>query len=145
MAHARQQLREAMVAACTGLTTTGSTVSASMVYPHNTLPSLNIIADNETTIDTSYQTNHIRELTVTVEARSKATADLDDTLDTICAEVETAVMADSSLANLTRDIILSSTEIEYNAKLEQPIGVARMIWLLHYYIDATAPETIITD
>jgi len=40
MSHARQQVRDAVVTAVTGLTTTSTRVYASRVYPHDSLPSL---------------------------------------------------------------------------------------------------------
>ena len=88
-------------------------------------------------------TEQTRALTVTVEARIKAVTTYDDTLDSICAETEAALVADSGVAALVKIIELSSTEIDFDDELEKPTGLARMNWLTVYRVDSTDPETII--
>ena len=146
MPHARQQIREAVVQALTGLQTTGSNVYESRVYPHDVLPSLAVytVRDEPRQEQTLGQLVH-RELTLVVEARAKP-ADggptVDDQLDTICAEVEAALMADQTLGGLVQGTELQETEIELSGELERPVGIARMRWRIVYAIVATDPTTL---
>ena len=140
--HARQTIREAVLSACTGLTTTGSNVTASRVYPHEDLPSLAIYTDSEELADRVMGERQIRDLVVTVEARAQAASGVDDTLDTICAEVEIALTSDSTIPGLVDDFHLTGVEVEFSGETEQPVGLAKMSWLFRYQVDATDPETI---
>jgi len=155
VAHARTSIRTAVVAALTGLTTTGSAVTSGRVYPESTLPALSVYTDSEEVVDeeniigaTPKQT---RALTLTVEARAKAVATatdstvLEDLLDLICEEVEVALAADETLALSPgpKMLRLTTTEYELSAEQEQPLGVATMQWRIWYRVDATAPGTII--
>lgn len=147
MPHARSQIRDAVVTAVTGLTTTGSNVFASRVYPHATLPSLAVytvaesVQDEEGTLGTKQH----RALEVIVEARAKAAAaaTLDDTLDTIAAEVEAALVADRTLGGLAKWTEYQEAEIELDAEAEQPVGLARLTFAVIYRVDGTDPTAII--
>ena len=142
--HVRQQIRERVGTVLTGLTTTGSNVYQSRVYPLSTsnLPGLLIYTLSETSEpDTmGVQQGVERLLTLAVEGYAKATANLDDTLDTICKEVETAIAGDTKLNNLARNAFLTSTEIQLNGDGEQPIGVATMTFEVNYRTINNAPD-----
>lgn len=142
--HVRQQIRERVGTVLTGLTTTGSNVYQSRVYPLSTsnLPGLLIYTLSETSEpDTmGVQQGVERLLTLAVEGYAKATGNLDDTLDTICKEVETAIAGDTKLNNLARNAFLTSTEIQLNGDGEQPIGVATMTFEVNYRTINNAPD-----
>ncbi|MCC7041109.1 MAG: hypothetical protein IT516_12445 [Burkholderiales bacterium] len=142
--HLRRQIREAVGTKLTGLTTTGSRVYQSRVYPvQNTeLPCLLVFARSESVEAESVHAPRVlsRLLQIEVDAVTKATADLDDTLDQICKEVEIALAPPVSggLMNLVEDIVLRSTDIELSGSAEKPTGVARMVFEVSYYhLDST--------
>ena len=145
--HVRQQVREYFGTTLTGLTTTGSNVYESRVYTlqENTLPSLVIYTKSETSEPIVIGTDRLmsRELLVLVEAYCKATSNFDDTIDTISKEVEEAIAADRTLGGLAKDTYLESTEIEFNAEGEQPVGFATLTFLTNYYVQETNPDVAV--
>ena len=141
--HARQTIREAIAALVTGLATTGANVYQSRVYPHDTLPCLTIYAVNEPVVDVIFNGTQSRELSLVIEGRAKATSNLDDTLDTIAAEVEAAVMADQYLTGRVKLIELSETEIDYFDEIEQPAGIVKLTFIVSYRTNETDPTTLI--
>lgn len=142
--HVRRQLREAIAAAVTGLTTTGTNVFQSRLYPFsvNDLPCLRIVSDGDQvqaqTVNHPY--TQMRTTQITIEARAIATQDLDDTLDQICKEVEIAI---SSAAGIAKSMYLLGTRIEMEALGEQPIGVATMIYSKDLYTASNAPDVVL--
>lgn len=148
MSHARQQVRDAVVTALGGLTTTGTRVYSGRVHPlHRTrLPALLVYSLEESVAEDSavMGLDQLRTLVVAVEAITEANADLDDSIDTICAEVETAIHADVTLGGVTKWIEYTGVEIELEEGLQKPIGSARMTFRAEYRVDATDPETLIT-
>jgi hypothetical protein len=73
-----------------------------------------------------------------------ATASLDDTLDTICSEVETALYASVSantLGGKVKALNLESIDIEQDDSLDKPAGRAVMVWRGTYFTNAGTPGT----
>ena len=145
--HVRQQIREYFGTTLTGLTTTGSNVYESRVYPiENTkLPALVIYTKSETSEPIVIGTDRLmsRELSVVVEGYAKATSNFDDTIDTISKEVEEAIAADRTLDGLAKDTYLESTEIEFNAEGEKPLGYVSLTFLTNYYVQETNPDVAV--
>lgn len=144
--HARQQIREAVGTLLDGLTTTGSNVYQSRVYPHDTLPCLSIYTLTENVEDTTQDGKQHRQIILNIEGRAKATDNLDDTLDTIAEEVESALLADpflSALSSPLKLMELTSTEIELSDDLNKPSGVIRLLFIAHYRVNETDPSTLI--
>ncbi len=145
--HIRQQIREYFGTTLTGLTTTGSNVYESRVYPiENTkLPALVIYTKSETSEPIVIGTDRVmsRELSVVVEGYAKATSNFDDTIDTISKEVEEAIAADRTLDGLAKDTYLESTEIEFNAEGEKPLGYVSLTFLTNYYVQETNPDVAV--
>ena len=86
MAHVRQSLRDNVVTAVTGLSTTGSNVFRSRVYPlgTNKLPALCVYTDSETVEFTRH--DRVRDIDRTVdiviEAYVRAESNYDTSLET---------------------------------------------------------------
>ena len=143
--HVRQQLREAVTAAVTGLSTTGSRVYQSRVYPLDTssLPCLLVTSDGDKseaiTVHSPYQQE--RATTIRIEGVAKAVSNIDDTLDTISKEVETAI-AGSSTA-IVKGLIYQGAQIDYDGSGEQPIGKVTMIFAKDLYTLSNAPDVLI--
>ena len=95
--HLRRQIREQVGTTLTGLSTTGSNVFQSRVYPMESagLPGLCICTQNEdVSIDAMGATRKVgRDLELIVEGYATG-SNLDDTLDQIGKEVETALAGD---------------------------------------------------
>ena len=111
--HIRQQIREYFGTTLNNLTTTGTRVYESRVYPLETVPALAIYTKSETSEPIVIGTDRLmsRDLSVVVEGFAKATSNFDDTIDTISKEVEEAIAADRTLGGLAKDTYLESTEI----------------------------------
>ena len=145
--HIRQQIREKFCTTLTGLTTTGSNVFESRVYPleNASLPALIIYTKSETSEPIVIGTQRLmsRDLLVVVECYAKATSNFDDTIDTISKEVEAAIAADRTLDGLAKDTYLESTEIEFNAEGEKPLGYVSLTFLTNYYVKENAPDVAV--
>mgnify|MGYP003121828280 CR=1 FL=1 len=143
--HVRQQIRERIGTTLTGLTTTGSRVHESRVYPLETLPALIIYTKSESSEPIVIGTDRLleRTLSVVVEGYAKATSNFDDTIDTISKEVEEAIAADRTLNGLAKDCYLESTEIEFNAEGEKPLGYVSLTFLTSYYVQETNPDVAV--
>jgi len=143
MAHVRRQIREAAAALVTGLATTGARVFQSRVYPLNDadLPCLLVNTDGEDIIaDTIGALLLERSLHLKIRAVAKATANLDDTLDQMLAEVE-AVLSGSTLGGLAKTVTPQSIAIQMDDSLEKPVGVAELDYLVSYFTSGSNPQT----
>lgn len=144
MAHARQQIRSAIESVLTGLTTTSTRVFASRVYPYDQVPCLGIwTTEDEQMLDAQTSTKQTRALTVMIEGRAKVNNTIDDTLDTIAAEVEAAIGTDDTIGGVVKRCDLIRTEIEIEDGAERPSGVVRMTWQAIYRTAKNDATTII--
>jgi hypothetical protein len=147
VSHVRQQIRERIAANVTGLTTTASRVYQSRVYnlASNEMPGLLIYSTQEASERDSFiGSNGLnRVVDVLVEGYAKTSTNLDDTLDTIAAEVEAAIAADPTCNGLAKDLQLASTEIEYTGESDSPTGLVRCTFSVVYRTTATAPTSAI--
>ena len=145
MAHVRQQIREQVGTTLTGLTTTGSNVFQSRVYPleNTNLPCLLIYTKTESSEPIDIGTNRTmqRELSLAVECYVKATSNFDDTIDTIAEEVEKAISADPTLGSKAKDTYLASTDIDFNAEGEKPLAFMTLTFNVEYYTQEQNPDT----
>jgi hypothetical protein len=116
------------------------------------LPGLIVYTNSEAVdLDATSSGRHlVRVLDVVVEGYVKATSNSDDTVDTIAAEVETALANDSTINSLAKDSILATTEVELSGdsrgqqstgNAEKPIAVVRMTFTVVYVTADNAPGT----
>lgn len=147
MAHVRQQIRERAASTLGSLTTTGSRVYQSRVYPlgSNNLPGLLIFTKSEDSMPETMGTSRLimRTLSLVVEGYVKQVSDFDDKVDLICSEVETAMAGDITLNGLAKDSFLESTEINYDAEGDQPAGVCSMTYSVRYANAEADPDTAV--
>ena len=144
MAHVRQQIVSAVASALSGLTTTGTRVYEGRSIPMGSanLPGLCVYGRRDTP-DYSQGTmtnTPMRMLELTVEGYAKASDD--STLNTIAAEVETAMYL-IDFTSLAHGVELGEQEIEADDEGEQTAGVIRMIFNVWYRTVEGAPETAI--
>jgi len=134
MAHARKGIRDQVKTVLTGLTTTGARVFASRVYPlkSSQLPGL-LIYTGEEESEPGGSGAIDRNLILAIEGHVKAVGGIiDDTLDLISEEVEAAIDADRSLNSLAVYAHIASTEIEFDAESEKPVGIIIMKFSINY-------------
>jgi len=147
MSHVRQQIRDDIVTTLTGLTTTGSNVFRSRIFPleETNLPALCIYTKSETseydTIGLPRSVNRI--LDVAVEAYVKGVSNYDNTLDTIAVEVEEAIAADITLGNLAKDAQITAFEADFAGDGEQPVAVGRFTVTVQYRTVENDVETAV--
>ena len=145
MSHVRQQIREAAAAAVTGLVTAGSRVYQSRLHPLDAtkLPCLLVNTDDESIDGLMIGSPDIldRKLTLSIRAVAKASANLDDTLDTMAAEIETALGV-STLGGLVKTLMLDGINIDMEQS-DKPVGIATLKYIANYMTVANAPAAAI--
>ena len=146
MAHLRQSIRERVGTDVTGLSTTGSNVFQTRLYPveAGSLPCLLIYSTSEESEVTEMASPRpmTRVLNIVIQGVVSATQP-DDTLDLISKEVEVAMAADVKINDLADNSYLSSTEIEINAEGAKPIGIVRLNYVVEYRNLDNNPESAI--
>ena len=142
--HLRRQIRERVATTLTGLTTTGSNVFQSRVYPMESagLPGLCIYTTDEAIeIQSMGGTRNVsRDLTLIVEGYATDSANVDDTLDQIGKEVEIAMSGDITLNDLAQDSYLSSVEITLSGDGSTGIGKITHSYTVVYQNAENAPD-----
>lgn len=136
MAHVRTSIRNNIETTLTGLTTTGSNVYVTRLFPLGAgkLPGLCIYTRNETIRNSTIKPprSQVRSLEVIVEAYVRGVSSLDDTIDTISLEVEEALSTDLTRGGYAKDTNVTSFEVDYDGEGEQSIGVARFTIAVDY-------------
>lgn len=147
MSHVRQQIREYFETQLAGLTTTGSNVYASRVYPLGSakLPALLIYTQTESIEEASFGVKRAQErmLEVMVEGYVRAVSNFDDKIDDIAKEVEVALLDDPTLGGLAINTELSSVDADYSGDGEQPVATIRLTFDVQYRTETGQPETAI--
>ena len=147
MAHVRQQIRERAATTLGALTTTGSRVYQSRIYPlgSNNLPGLLIYTKSEDSQPETMGTTRtlLRNLSLVVEGYVKQVSNFDDKVDLICSEVETAMSGDITLNNLAKNSYLESTEINYNDEGDQPLGTCVLTYMVEYMTAEDDPDSAV--
>ncbi len=147
MTHARQQLRDAVVTAVTGLATTGTSVFTGRVYPmqESELPALvvNTIAESAEPQTLDFDTVVLRTVTVEIRGHARATADLADVLDGIAEEVETALAGMVTVGGTSVALEYAGAQIDFSGDVDQPVGWVAMRWTAQLYTLSSAPGTLV--
>ena len=143
MAHKRTSIRNNVTTTLTGLTTTGSNVFESRIYPNELakLPLLNIYSNTETS-ELSSIGKIERNLEIMIEGFAKASANIDETLDTIAKEVEVAMATDLTRGGHAKDTFITNTEYELENVGNQQLGVIKITYNVHYLTTKADPETL---
>jgi hypothetical protein len=138
MSHARQDIRDAVIAALktANISGIGDKVYGNRVRKiwNKNLPVILVYTRPESSKRLTVSTQELdRRLQLAVEVRMTADSGLDDDLDDVAAAIETVFDADPSFGNKA----LSSTLIETEPALaledtESPIGGLRLTYEVHY-------------
>lgn len=142
MEHVRKRIRNAVALIVTGLPSTADRVHTSRmtVVQPDELPCLIVYSSHEQTSPGSLDGLQSRTLQLIVDAYARACLDLEDELDGICAEVESAVVQDGPLSGLVKWIRLSETSIQLGGEGDSAMGMARMRFTVNYYTEEGLPE-----
>ena len=142
MTHQRKTIRDAVITTLTGLSTTGSRVFNSRVYPNgeSKLPCLNVFTLSEA-VELDSVKSTIRSLELVVEGFASANSNIENTLDTIATEVEEALGSDTSLSNTCQSHNITNTEITLANEGSLPIGVVRLVFNVIYRTTQADVET----
>ena len=147
MAHVRKLLRDSLTTAVTGLSTTGSNVYQSRVYPiaANKLPGLLVYSKEESVEYSTMGIPRIQERTVsfTVEMYVKGVSGYDNSLDQICVEIEEALYADITLGGNAANLMLRDFSAEFNGSGDQPVALATITVDVLYRVRENDPDTTI--
>jgi hypothetical protein len=141
--HLHKQIRAALVAKLTGLTTSGSRVYANRLQPlpDALSPTLLITLDEETSAPDTIHAPHVQErtLTATVSAVAKATSALDDTLDLMSKEVEVALSSGLTIGSITLFPIYTGMSFD-DEQGDKPVGIKRMSFSITFAAMSNAPD-----
>lgn len=126
MPHVRQLIRDDIIQTVTGLTTTGSRVYKSRVYPMDAtkLPGLCVYSKDETSEPSTMGSDRTmtRTVSIIIESYAKALSGYDDALDTIALEIETALSGDRKRGGNAKDTRIVSFQADYSGSGEQPVA-----------------------
>lgn len=141
--HVREQIRDRVVTLVTGLTTTGSRVYPSRKYPldDDLFPGLCVYTLNEEIDEEEGKLSGIqfRSVDVVIEGYDALTSGLDDALDDIAKEIETALFADRFLSGKVHALDLASTEVDLSVEAVKPVGMIKLIFRARYLTAEGAP------
>ena len=136
MAHVRKLIRDDIETTLTGLTTTGSNVYQTRVYPiaEDRLPGLAIYTSTEAT---DYATitpprTQVRTLSVSVDVYVKSVTGYDDTLDAACVEIEEALYTDRTRGGNAKDTRITAFDSDFSGDGDQPVARATLTVEVEY-------------
>ena len=145
MAHVRKSIRDNIETTLTGLTTTGTNVFASRVYPIQSarMPGLCVYTSSETIEAQTIKPPRglIRSLEVSVEVYVES-ATADDILDASAAEIEAAMATDRTRGGYAKDTRLISFEADFAGEGEKPVVVGRFMFEILYSTTEADAETV---
>jgi hypothetical protein len=156
--HKRQQIREAvktlLIAANTAA---GAKVYETRLIPWREveLPAIALYTMNETIDEANCTVDYLRRtLQLEIVAAARATDNVDDTLDSLALQIETAMIFDAAtgsthetLSGLCKDVLLSETEIAIEIDGNKPIGMVKLTFTVTYdtsISDYVVPDTLDT-
>lgn len=137
MSHVRRQIRDKMVDVLkAGVSLVNQRVYASRIYSlkQDKLPALVVTTASESSelMNMGSTKNLDRSVSISVDVYVRVTDTFDDDLDAICVQVEEAIGGNFYLDGLSKNTVLTSTEVEFSGEAEQPAGVARLTYDVRY-------------
>ncbi len=132
--HERQLIRNAVVAQLLGRTTADQQVQASRREPWRQadLPAISVYTIEEESAHTSVDGGLTRALKLGIEIVVSMSERVDDALDGLALEVETALDEDPTLGGKTYDLVLASTKVMVVEEQRRAVGVAQLGFEITY-------------
>jgi hypothetical protein len=143
MSHVRQQIREAAATALSGNTDAGTRVYSSLYYPSEraNLPLIHVYVDNEESELAGLGGLLARTCDLVITAiEDGAEATLDNTLDTLAAQIE-AQIGGNILSGLSKQTVLIGTTVLRDSDGNQPTGTISLTYQITYHTDDGDAET----
>lgn len=144
MAHARQQIRDAVVTALKTISGYSTKVHSGRVYalPKDDVARIAVYSKSEEVDSYNMGASHsqTRSLEINIEAYKKANMDLDDALDDVCALIENKMAEDPTFSGIAMESEYQGTQIELSEG-ETSLGVAILTYNFTYEVDITDVET----
>lgn len=141
--HVRKQIRDRAAVLLTDLTTTGDRVfkTRTLKVPADKLPCLLIytLEEDSELVTMAADPTLMREAGLVIVGLAQAAANLDDLLDRIAAEVETALGADPKLAGLAKNSWLEETAVSPAGEGEQEQGSIALTFTVQYTTKRSDP------
>jgi hypothetical protein len=113
------------------------------------LPAISIYALTETVDDESVESSPrelIRELPVVIQGWVTQTEDVDDVMDALALEIETAMHADPYLGeDVASESILESTTMDVGRMGEREVGMVELTYLVTYLTYAPSAPSDLDD
>lgn len=134
MTHKRQAIRTAIVAALGTMPALTGRTFATRARPTEAseLPVALVYTLNEESDLANAGYDLTRNLNAVVEVRAAAAANLDDALDALCADVETAINTDPRLGGLATLAFLTGTSIGLDGEGDGRQAVATLTYRVRY-------------
>lgn len=151
MSHVRQQIREAVITELKKIAAFGNRVYGYRGTIQKTAPYVIVrtgeeeIVVEEGTFGSDGHPTLMREVQLAIEVRTKAAADLDDTMDGYAVSIEEK-MAGTALNSLAKYVLPGSMRIETNEdneRIEQDAALLTMTFPVRYRTKEGSPETAI--
>lgn len=144
--HARGKIRRAVAHLVTGLQTTADRVFASRVYPIDSglLPSLSVYATAERVARATINDPPLyqRVVEIVIEGHVEIEEELDDRLDQIALEVETAMSNPIVVDGQIVAAQLTGTTLEFSADGAVQIGMVSLSYLASYGTLENTPDQL---
>lgn len=148
--HARKQIRDAIAQMVSNLPTTGDHVYPGRLYSldDSELPSLSVFTIDE---QTEEQVTRVtlgsppkihRDCPVIIEGHAKVDANIDDVLDQISLEVETAMAGVLQIGQRMLSTQLRTIGKSLLDDGEDQIGIVRLVYLIPYITAETTPHIL---
>ena len=147
MAHVRKSIRDRIASVLdSGVALVSSRVYASRVYPidPSKLPAITVYTGSEASGFHNMASgipDLMRNLSVTVDCYVRVAETFDDDVDALCVQIEEAIANDFTVNGFAKDVVLNSTEIDFSGEAEQPVGIARMTFVVRYITAINDVET----
>lgn len=143
--HVRRTIREAVAAVLKAALITGVRVYENRLYPvaESDLPCLLIITggDQSGNIDLTQNPLQQRNVRVQIRAIVKMTKDLDDAMEALCTQIETAIAAATFPFKVEKRYI--GTEHQESAIGNQPVGQSTLFYDFTVMTRENNPETMV--
>lgn len=138
--HQRTNIRNALQALIKGTSPTYNTAAGANVFTSRlqnlattNLPAIRITFEDETATARDLRASvYNRTIPVKIEAIVQATANLDDTADSICYDVEALLGANRSITGTASSSLYTGTNIEFNGEGEKPIAIFTLNYEITY-------------
>lgn len=150
--HERQAIREAIVSQLVGIAPAFRTDARNRVFKsrhapvrQSELPAINVYTESESVKPGSESTaprELTRTVTVAIEAWAQMTENVDDALDELALQIETAMDLDLELAGTAFQCVLNSTEIGITTNSERPMGVVHLEYAVTFHTDLRIADPV---